>query len=185
MVLPENKISKGLGIIYKARRLLNENTLKTLYYSFIYPYLHYCIIAWGNTYISYLDGLFKIQKRVIRMITFSSWTSHTYPLFQRLKLLTLSELYVFNVAIFMYKYHYGNVSAFIKMMFTLNINVHSYGTRQLMELHLPLPKTDLFKRSVGFQGAKIWNKVLKQIDINCSLCTFKYRIKQCIHNLII
>ena len=87
----KNKISKGLGIIYKARRLLNENTLKTLYYSFIYPYLHYCIIAWGNTYISYLDGLFKIQKRVIRMITFSSWTSHTYPLFQRLKLLTLSE----------------------------------------------------------------------------------------------
>ena len=32
----KNKISKGVGIIYKARRYLNKKSLLTLYYAFIY-----------------------------------------------------------------------------------------------------------------------------------------------------
>jgi len=33
----KNKISRGLGIICKARKLLNISTLISLYYAFIYP----------------------------------------------------------------------------------------------------------------------------------------------------
>ena len=49
------KIAKGIGVITKARKLLDKNTLITLYYSFIYPYLCYCNYVWGDTYITYLD----------------------------------------------------------------------------------------------------------------------------------
>ena len=38
-----NKVSKGIGIIYKARRFLNKKSLLSLYHSYIYPYLIYCI----------------------------------------------------------------------------------------------------------------------------------------------
>ena len=31
-----------MGIITKARKIVNKETLLTLYYSFIYPYLNYC-----------------------------------------------------------------------------------------------------------------------------------------------
>ena len=37
------KIAKGVGIISKAKRVLTKPTLLTLYYTFIYPYLRYCI----------------------------------------------------------------------------------------------------------------------------------------------
>ena len=40
------KIAKGIGIISKARRLLNNETLCTLYHCFVYPYLNYCIEVW-------------------------------------------------------------------------------------------------------------------------------------------
>jgi len=33
------KISKGIGILTKARKYLNKRTLQQLYYTFIYPYL--------------------------------------------------------------------------------------------------------------------------------------------------
>ena len=41
------KISKGIGIMYKARKYLNKNSLKNLYHAYIYPYLTYCVEVWG------------------------------------------------------------------------------------------------------------------------------------------
>ena len=39
----KNKISKGIGIMYQARKYLNRNGLISLYNSYIYPYLIYLI----------------------------------------------------------------------------------------------------------------------------------------------
>ena len=50
----KNKISKGIGIISKTRKYFDSDTLLTLYYSFVYPYLTYCAEVWGNaSYINY------------------------------------------------------------------------------------------------------------------------------------
>ena len=46
------KISKSIGIICKSSFYLNKNSLCTLYYSLVYPYLHYCASVWGSTYQS-------------------------------------------------------------------------------------------------------------------------------------
>ena len=42
------KISKGIGIINKVKQLVNKETMKTLYYSFIYPYFNYALEVWGG-----------------------------------------------------------------------------------------------------------------------------------------
>ena len=39
----KGKISRGIGILYQAKRMLQERTLLTLYYSFVYPYFTYCM----------------------------------------------------------------------------------------------------------------------------------------------
>ena len=39
----KNKISKSIGILTKIRRFLNKKSLRNLYYSFLYPYLTYCV----------------------------------------------------------------------------------------------------------------------------------------------
>ena len=44
----KNKISKGIGIIYKTRSVFSKTSLVSLYYSNVYPYLTYCIEAWGG-----------------------------------------------------------------------------------------------------------------------------------------
>jgi ribonuclease P/MRP protein subunit RPP40 len=43
------KLAKSVGILKRARQYLNTSTLLQLYYSFLYPYLSYCCIIWGNT----------------------------------------------------------------------------------------------------------------------------------------
>ena len=57
------KISKGIGIIYKARRHINKHTLRNLYDAYIYPYLTYCIEVWGCDSKSQLNSLFLVQKK--------------------------------------------------------------------------------------------------------------------------
>ena len=44
----KNKISKSIGIIYKARNYVNRHTLRNLYYTFVYPYLIYCVESMGK-----------------------------------------------------------------------------------------------------------------------------------------
>ena len=52
-----SKVSRGMGMIIKARNYLNKNSLLTLYYTFVYPYLTYCNHIWGNIYQGNLKHL--------------------------------------------------------------------------------------------------------------------------------
>ena len=62
----KNKISKGIGILYKGRKLFKQSTLLTLYYSFPYPYFSYCIEVWWSAANSHISSIFKLQKKALR-----------------------------------------------------------------------------------------------------------------------
>ena len=44
----ENKVSKNLGLLHTARRVLDSTALKNLYFSFIHSYMNYGNIAWAS-----------------------------------------------------------------------------------------------------------------------------------------
>ena len=56
------KVSKTVGVMYKASFCLSKRSLFTLYYSLLYPYLQYCVSVWGSTYPSNLNRIFMLQK---------------------------------------------------------------------------------------------------------------------------
>ena len=66
----KNKISKAIGIMYKARQYLNKSSLVNLYYSYVYPYLTYCIEVWGCAYPTHLQCLFLLQKKLFVLLHF-------------------------------------------------------------------------------------------------------------------
>ena len=74
-------------IIHKTHNILDRNTLRNLYFTFIYPYLIYCIEIWGNSNDSHLNPIIKIQKKGIRAISFAHYLDPTSPLFRRLNIL--------------------------------------------------------------------------------------------------
>ena len=59
-----SKISKSIGILLKIRKFLQNNTMRNMYFTFMYPYLIYCIENWGNAQQTHLDPLIKIQKKL-------------------------------------------------------------------------------------------------------------------------
>ena len=68
----------------------------------LYIHLTYCLIAWGNTYQTLLQPLFVLQKKSIRITTFSSFSDHTSPLFKDLNVIKLFDEVTFHIAVFMY-----------------------------------------------------------------------------------
>ena len=44
-----NKISKNIGILYKARDYLSKESLLSLYYAYINTYVNYATLAWAST----------------------------------------------------------------------------------------------------------------------------------------
>ena len=76
--------------------------LSNLYYTLIYPFLIYGIIAWGNTYLTTLQPLFILQKKTIRLMTFKSFHEHSSPIFRKLNIIKLDDLMSYHIAVFMY-----------------------------------------------------------------------------------
>ena len=60
----ENKLSKNLGLLHKAKQFLNAKAMKSLYFSFIHSYLTYGNVAWCSTSMNKTKKLFSKQKLV-------------------------------------------------------------------------------------------------------------------------
>ena len=91
------KLSKTVGILSKVRHFVDNHILVMLYHSLIYPFLTYGVHVWGLTFPSFLTPLIIIQKKAIRIITFSEPKSHSEPLFKSLKLLKLNDVIKSNI----------------------------------------------------------------------------------------
>ena len=77
----KNKVAKGIGIICKARKFLTKKVLLTLYNTFIFPYLIYCVEIGGCAKKTHLASLYILQKRIVRTTTFADKLAHTGPIF--------------------------------------------------------------------------------------------------------
>ena len=179
----ESKVSRGIGIIYRARHVLNSSTMKMLYYSFVYPYFSYCNHVWGSAKPKVLEKLQKLQKRVVRTISFAKYRAHTDPLFEKHYLLKLHDVNTFSMCKFMYNWYHNELPCPFdgSFQYVRDIHIRETRTAELDSLYPPKFKTDPGQNSYTYRGAIIWNKVLKAgINPDVSECVFAKSIKHCI-----
>ena len=143
----KRKIAKGFGVICKSKRMLKKETLVKLYYSFVYPYLQYGVIAWGSTYTKVIDPIIKLQKKVVRVISSSDWNSPSDPIFKSLNILPAHKIYILNVLLLMYKVYLCKLPDVFGNMFIRNSDVHSYFTRQSDNYHVSTWRLEIVRRS--------------------------------------
>jgi hypothetical protein len=74
-----------------------------IYYALVYPYLTYGNLVWGNTYPTRLQNLLKIQKKIVRLMCFKSYTDHSEPLFFNIKILNIYKINDHLCSLFMYR----------------------------------------------------------------------------------
>ena len=99
----KSKISKGIGMMYKARQFLTKKTLLMLYHAYIYTYMtyRYCIEVWGCASQTQLNCLLLLQKKIIRIMSFSHYLAPTNPLFLSMEVLPLRKIFFYKVGLIM------------------------------------------------------------------------------------
>ena len=173
------KKNKGsIGILSKLRYYVTHDTLITLYFALLYPFLIYGILIWGNTYPTNIKLLFILQKRAIRLITFSKFDEHTSPLFKITGILTFFDLVTLHISLFMFKFHKILLPTVFDTYFRPISTIHNYRTRPSSKdaFSLPRVRTNYGIFNIRFSGVKVWNALEPDIKL-LSMSAFKARLK--------
>ena len=162
------KLNKTSYVIRFLKPLLSFETLKMAYFSIVHYIISYGIIFWGVSTHSKI--IFKIQKRIIRIITNSGNKDSCRDLFKKLNILPLQSQYIFSPLMFVVKN---------KDLFITNSDVHSFNTRSHYDLHIPAGNLAVFQNGVWYSGIKIYNHLpptIKQQSYDIS--KFKAALKR-------
>ena len=171
-----NKISKNIGVLYKASKILNIACLKNIYFALIHSYINYANIAWGSSYKTGLKDIFLKQKQAVRIIFNKDRLTHSRPLMKKLKVLNVYQLNLYHVSSFMYQVKKGT----IPKIFNKNLSSveHSYPTRFAIN-NFQLPRSSMTSKfSIILCGPKIWNQFLTDEEKNSpTLFSLKLTLK--------
>ena len=103
------EVARGIGVLIKARKVLRSESLKCLYYSFIYHYMIYCNQVWGSAYKTNIEPLFILQKRDVSIILGVHPRSPSEPLFTTLKFLNCENIFKYLIGRLMYRIYHGEL----------------------------------------------------------------------------
>ena len=147
-----------------------------MYYSFMYPYLTYANVIWGNAPATTLWPIYKLQKIALRMITNTRRGNSTQNHCKELRILRLPEIYTFSISIFMYKYLHNMMPPSLDNLFQKNQEIHHYNTRGASKLRPPKIKTNWADKFITATGVSIWNQHSINMDPQMKLSTYKKKI---------
>ena len=85
-------------------------------------------------------------------------------------ILNLPQQLTYNEGIFMHKVLNNNSQNYLAQLF---VSHQSHYTNSRINLYVPKPRFDLFKTSISFAGASLWNSLPQNIKSCISLPCFK------------
>jgi len=119
------KLSAACFLIRKLIHTLNLDILCMVYFAYFYLVLQYGIIFWGNS--THAHQVFKLQKRVVRVMSDVGPRSSHRSLFRKLNILPIACWYMLSLVLFIV----DNQKDFLA-----NAYVHSLDTRNKNHLYL-------------------------------------------------
>jgi len=99
IILP--KLSSACYAMRSIKPLISQQMLKAIYYSQLHSILLYRLMFWGNS--AHSAKVFRIQKRIIRIMTGSNSRDSCRKLFSHLNILQLPSLYILSILRFVMK----------------------------------------------------------------------------------
>ena len=107
--------------------------MKNIYHALFYLHIVYGIQVWGNASDSHIKAIQVLQNRVVRLITYNDTfplipgpLPAANPLFYKLELLKIKEIFIFMVYIFIFKCLKTSLSLF-EGWFKYSHSIHNFN----------------------------------------------------------
>ena len=125
-----------------------------------------------------------MQKKLVRIITCSSYRAHTEPLMAANNLVSIADT---DIYIYIYIWHVFLCTnacmtiylTFIISMYTILISMPK-NTRQASDLHVVHGRLDIRRTSMKTPGANTWNSIFLCVKESTSIKISKPRLRKCL-----
>jgi hypothetical protein len=160
--------NKDCYVIRSIKPFMSLDLLRSTYVSCAHWIVSYGIIFWAKS--SHSEEIFKVQKRMIRIIM--NWTknaSFRQP-FKELNILPVPSQYILSLFLFSTKN---------KDQFMTCSQMHKIGTWQIFYLYIPAANLTVHQNVVYYQAIKIYKNLPKNIkDLSGDKNKFKLALKR-------
>jgi len=141
-----SRMNMACYAIRSIKPFMSLDVLRSTYFSYVHSIISYGIIFWGN--LSHSEDIFKIQKRIIRIIMNSSQNVSCWQPLKELNILPIQSQYIFLILLSVTKNKY---------QFLSNSQVHKINIRQTSDLYVPTANLAIYQTGVHYSGIKIYN----------------------------
>jgi hypothetical protein len=157
-------------MIQSLKESLSLYLIQNIYFAKFHSLLRFGILCWRVSGCELTSRIFRIQKRVIRLMTGVNPVTSCRQIFKELRILTIDSLYILKVISYLRRHH-----QFVE----LNSNIHTYSTWRKMYIHIQSYKTNLYKRSAVNIRSKLYNKLPDYIKKIESYKHFRKELEKC------
>ena len=128
-----------------------------------------------------IDKLQKLQNRATPIITGADYLTSTTDLLSRLGWTNLKERRNQQKVLMMFNIFNGMTPAYLEEIFASNIGRSIYNLRTpRWNLALPAVKTNYYRNSFAYTGAKVWNALPDNLKGEKSTAVFKNKLESSI-----
>ena len=171
-------VSSGICVFRRAKPDVANNYLIDVYRSIIEPYFDCCCIVWDGIGEGLANKLQKLQNHAARIIIGAHYMTPSKEVLSKLGWAPLEERRNKLKAVMMFKIVNGLAPAYLNEMFQGVASTNAYNLRSSNKnLALPKARTDYYRKSFAFTGAKIWNGLPQSLKEEQCLETFKTKLK--------
>lgn len=144
------------------RDTIDLKTRIMVYYAYFHSILQYGIEFWG--FSTNIDKILRVQKKILRIMTFSSWKTSCKQIFKELKILTVPNLIIFKTLMWVH----SNYNLFIGG----NVD-HCYNTRFRGDFKYPVHRLKLTEKTPLYAGKRFFNKLPTKYKTMLNTNSFK------------
>ena len=162
-----SKLSSANGVISKLRYFLPLSTLIQIYYALFFSHLNYSCQIWGQNFNHNVERMFILQKRCLRLITFSDFNAPSSKIFARLNLLKVSDLIKLRNVVLVHDILNNKCPIRVSNIFSLNHYQHGHQTRGNSNHLLTRPSFRTFiygTNSITYKSILQWNELTTSLD---------------------
>ena len=165
------KISSHLWLLSNIRTYLNVQHRLLYYNAYIKSHIEYCCVVWGNWCNFNAFKIEKLQRRACKLILGNDHTTLDAAR-KKLRILSFEETVFIHKAKVMYKIANNAAPIYLIELFQMR-GTDSYLNNSHLNLQLTSnknflitkPKISLFKNSLSYSGALVWNSIPLWIKI--------------------
>ena len=147
-------VSRRIFLLSKLRYIVDVDTRKLFFNAHIKPHVDYVSVMWDGCSDVLKKRLNSLHRRAVKLI-FPDTTLTSDQKLKKMRIMSLQKQLEYDKGLFIYRVFSNEAPEYISNLYTHTTS--RYSNSRNIHLSLPRPRIDIFKTSISFSGAYLWN----------------------------